>query len=249
MQHVCFCIAASNNGSLIAKRELIEALSTCDLTNTMSTSQVRRRQELTQMKKKDRSEEQEAEKKTLDTMWREDPVVLLAPFDLRVDWWHDEQSGGSRFKTWAGQQSVINIARAMKRPIEQGHWRDIPPEKWLAHPGGEGVPFNFDSNLGGQSSDLDIGFSPDPLRIGFRIRPMIELAAFIGLQRFRPYWDAGTKTYGYTLWSLPLMPAAASVAACGQLPLPGSRVYEFRLLFRTEYLKSFLPARPIGDTQ
>ena len=57
---------------------------------------------------------------------------------------------------------------------------------------GIGLPFNFDSDLGGQGSALDIGFSFDPFaaseptRIEGTCRPALEFSAFIGLQRFRP---------------------------------------------------------------
>ena len=45
------------------------------------------------------------------------PLTLAAPFNLRLDWWRDERSGGSTFKTWAGQQKVVGIAKAMHRAL------------------------------------------------------------------------------------------------------------------------------------
>jgi hypothetical protein len=44
------------------------------------------------------------------------PLRLTAPFDLRLDWWLDG-TGGDRLKTWAGQQSILRIAPAMKEAI------------------------------------------------------------------------------------------------------------------------------------
>jgi CRISPR-associated protein Csb3 len=44
-----------------------------------------------------------------------------------------------------------------------------------------------------------------------------------------------------------LPPELAAAACCGLLPSESSRTLEFRLLYRTKYLKSFLPARHIGD--
>jgi CRISPR-associated protein Csb3 len=133
----------------------------------------------------------------------------------------------------------------MKSPLSQG-WDAIPPERWFAHRADDdSPPFNFDSDLGGQASALDVGFSLDPLKMSPRPRPLLELAAFIGLQRFRPFADLEENRYTFTLWSEPLTPEVAAVAACGLLSLPGSRAYEFRLLYRTKYLKSFLPAQPL----
>src|SRR5689334_786671 len=97
------------------------------------------------------SPQEEEEKKLLDKLWREEPLLFHAPLHFRVDWFTDERAGGDRYKTWAGQQSVIEIARAMKRPIEDGGWAGTAPADWLTRPGGAGVPFNFDSNLGAHS--------------------------------------------------------------------------------------------------
>ena len=117
-----------------------------------------------------------------------------------------------------------------------------------------GLPFNLDSDLGGQGSALDIGFSFDPLagseatRIEGTCRPALELLAFIGLQRFRPREVPRQNRFVFTAWHTPLSPSAASAVACGAVTLPSDAQYEFKLLYRTKYLKSFLPAIPYhGD--
>jgi CRISPR-associated protein Csb3 len=239
-----FCLAPMSETAEADAEQLIRALAECKLTNTMSEQQVRRRKELGDKKKKEMSQSEEEEKKQLDKLWREKPLVFHAPFNLRVDWFTDERAGGDRYKTWAGQQSVIEIARAMKKPIEDGGWTGVPPTDWLSRTGGEGVPFNFDSNLGAQSSSIDVGFSLDPLEMGTRTRPLIELAAFIGLQRFRPYSEPSVNLHTYTAWTIPLLPEVAAVAAAGRLEVAEWPRFEFRLLYRTKYLKSFLPAIP-----
>jgi CRISPR-associated protein Csb3 len=214
----------------------------------MSEEQVRRRDELGDRKQSSLSPKEKEEKKALDKLWREEPLVFHDPFGLTVDWFMDERAGGDRYKTWAGQQSVIDIARAMKEPIDDGEWLNLPPAEWLTRPGGSGLPFNFDADLGGQASALDIGFSLDPLHMSPRARPLLELTAFIGLQRFRPLADPEENRYKFSLWFQPLTPEIAAVATCGILALPRMRTYEFRLLYRTKYLKSFLSAQPLrGD--
>lgn len=230
-------------------------LTSCRLTNTMTAEQTDRLKKLSEMKKSVREGTPglEEEKKQLEKHRREDPVLLGEPFHLRLDWFHDDLAGGSRFKTWAGQQSVLEIASSMKRSIESSDWRTRPPEEWLAHATSScGLPFNFDSDLGGQGSALDVGFSFDPLnssdvtRIESTARPCLELLAFAGLQRFRPRQIAKENRYLYCTWNRPLTPEIAAPAACALLPMAGAGLFEFRLLYRTKYLKSFLPAIPFS---
>lgn len=227
--------------------DLVDAMIQCEMVNTMTADQVRRREALGTMKKRERSREMEEEKWSLDRSWREAAMMLRKPFNLRIDWWLDGQNGGSRLKTWAGQQSVIEIARNMRQMIRNERYQRIPSEDWLFHVGGEGVSFHFDSDLGSQASNLDIGFSLDPLGISPRIRPLVELAAFVGLQRFRPAIRRDRGTYTYTAWSFPLSPSVAAAAVRGCPRMPGNRSYEFPLRFRTKYLKSFLPAMSRRD--
>jgi CRISPR-associated protein Csb3 len=83
-------------------------------------------------------------------------------------------------------------------------------------------------------------------RIPSTARPALELLAFIGLQRFRPLQFRRENRFVYTAWSDPLPIAIAAPAACGELPTGKSTSFEFRLLYRTKYLKSFLPAVPFN---
>jgi CRISPR-associated protein Csb3 len=169
-----------------------------------------------------------------------------------VDWFQDDFSGGSRFKTWAGQQSVLDIAQSMHDGAKSlaGNDADV---LWRSVRG-MGLPFNFDSDLGGQGTALDIGFSFDPLagsettRIEGSCKPWLELLCFVGFQRFRPREIKGANRFVYTAWNTPLQPNVAAVATCQAIELPNAPAYEFRLLYRTKYLKSFLSAQPfLGD--
>ncbi len=221
-----------------------EELARCPLTNAMTDAQLARRVQLASMPKRMREASSlEAEKKALDASWREEPVLVGEPFCLRLDWFVDGRAGGSALKTWAGQQSVIDIALGMRAAAEDA--LRMAPENWLrTSTKSAALSFNFDGALGAIGSDRDVGFSFDPLKgITVQTRPVLELLAFVGLQRFRPLRIASENRYRFSLWFHPLVPEVASAAACGLLGSAGGRTFEFRLLYRTKYLKSFLPAR------
>src|SRR5207248_2334449 len=55
------------------------------------------------------------------------PLVLGSRFNLRLDWWNDDAAGGSELKTWAGQQKVVSIAKAMHRALGRAViWASAP---------------------------------------------------------------------------------------------------------------------------
>jgi CRISPR-associated endonuclease/helicase Cas3 len=247
-----FCIASPESLD-----DLLDALVECSLTNTMTTAQHARFQTITAMTEKERNAIPGVgeELKTLEELLRESPIVLGMPFAITLDWFADEFAGGSRFKTWAGRQSVLNIATAMKEALKAPDWRN---EACLSFAVRDcGLPFNFDSDLGAQGGAIDIGFSFDPLagsaltRIASMARPALELLAFIGLQRFRPSEVRGENRFIYTAWNRPLPIAVAAAFSCNAVSHGSSSImndghYEFRLLYRTKYLKSFLPSIPLA---
>lgn len=245
-----FCLHPIQESADASAATLIRRIAACGLANSMTLAQLARRNELSSMPKREREEDPalETEKKKLDGLWREAPILLDDPFHLRLDWFLDEGAGGDTFKTWAGQQSVVDIARGMKAPLEAGDWHALAAQDWLFRTASsDDLPFNFDSALGGMGSDRDVGFSFDPLkRAGIRVqtRPLIEFAAFVGLQRFRPLRVKNENRYRFCVWFDPLVPEVAA-AATSLLELGRSRTFEFRLLYRTKYLKSFLPANPL----
>jgi CRISPR-associated endonuclease/helicase Cas3 len=248
-----FCLRPAGNHAEVTPKGLIDELARCRVMNVMTEEQLTLLDQLSQLKGRDRSESQEAQKKELESIRRESPIRFhfSGKFDLRIDWFLDGRSDGSRFKTWAGQQSVIDIAQGMHGPLLPAKWCDAPPAEWLSRSVSvDALPFYFDSGLSGQGAALDAGFSFDPLGFKMPSRPLLELAAFIGLQRFRPLPVPGDNLYRFDLWPSPLLPATAAVAACGAVAMRGAQRYEFRLLYRTKYLKSFLPAQPYrGDAR
>ncbi len=234
--------------------ELASVLCEFNVANTMSEARLARLALLSKMQKPDlkKTAGLEDERKALESMRRESPIVLKGRFELCIDWFRDVSSGGSRFKTWAGQQSVLDIAAAMHRGMHSSG--NVSESTLWDSKIGTGLPFNFDSDLGAQGSGLDIGFSMDALagnqstRLEGECRPALELLSFIGLQRFRPRRVPQANRYVYACWTYPLGPQVAAAAVCQSIPISPDHCYEFRLLYRTKYLKSFLPSIPFqGD--
>jgi len=223
----------------------------CNLMNTMTAREHARFLEISGMSTAIRRSTPgvEEEEKQLRKLLRESALVLDWKKPITLNWFTDTYSGGSRFKTWAGQQSVLEIASAMKRALNANEW--IPQDCLTFSVTNCGLPFNFDSDLGGQGGAIDVGFSFDALtgsaatRIDPMARPNLELLAMIGLQRFRPQEVLGENRFLYTAWNSPLSVSVAPAAACGAMPMRSASRFEFRLLYRTKYLKSFLPSIPM----
>ncbi len=244
-----FCITCPDGGSI---RLLLQAITRSTISNTMSGSQSARLDDLSAMSKKQREVTPglEDEKKALESLRREAPIVLKGPIAFCIDWYRDESSGGSRFKTWAGQQSVLDIARAMHRGMADAHsgsdlslWNNVR---------GIGLPFNFDSDLGGQGSALDIGFSFDPLagsettRIQGTCRPALELLCFIGLQRFRPREIPRKNRFIYATWNIPLLPSVASAVACGAVKIGDQSHARVQIAVSNQVSQEFLTRHSIS---
>jgi len=239
-----FFIACAPKASLASLLDSIGALA---VTNIMTAEQITRHDQLASMPRKQRKAEKlDEEKKQLDSLRRESPIRLMGNFDMVIDWFRDDEAGGSQFKTWAGQQSVLDITVSMHSALSEATdslWGPVH---------GAGLPFNFDSDLGAQGSAIDLGFSFDPLsgsaatRIDTSCRPGLELLCFIGLQRFRPKEMEDRNKYSYTAWMTPSSPNIAAALAAGSVESVHGASFVFPLLYRTKYLKSFLPATPIG---
>lgn len=219
-------------------------LASCEINSTMSDGQINRLRELNQKKKSSRTNEDESEKKRLSQLWERERLYFGQPFHLWIDWWGDVWAGGSTFKTWAGKQFVIELVRGMQDGIRRDQWVAIPSNDWLTETVSDGsLPLYFDSDVGRQSASLDVGFSLDALKLRSATRPMVELAAFVGLQRFRPAPSTKPGKFSYFLWRKPLPPILAAAACCGCLIGVDRQSFEFPLLYRTRYLKGFLPAQ------
>jgi CRISPR-associated protein Csb3 len=242
-----FVIDSPAAGEANAAEVLRSDLGTCAITSTMTDEEIGSLTRLLNQKKSSRSEEDQIEKQRLSGLWEQERLYFAPPFGFWIDWWGDTQAGGSRFKTWAGKQLLIDLVRNIQVGIKGDEWALVAAENWFTQTVSDGsLPLYFDSDIGRQSASLDVGFSLDALEMRSGTRPMIELAAFVGLQRFRPFPDKSRETFSYFPWTAPLPPILAAVACCGCLPGVSARVFEFRLLYRTKYLKGFLPAEPKG---
>ncbi len=191
------------------------------------------------------------------------PLKLGGAFDVWLDWWKDDAAGGGDFKTWAGRQKVTSIASAMRRALPRAiRWASTSPRQ-LGHdllqypevipdpddPKKSVVPFYFDARRAAGAMNLDIGFSPDVQGIDATSFPTVEYLCLIGLQRFRPWRGPDSRKYRYNAWQTPLPPAAAWAAVLSAPPEYPGRLFEYRLLYRTKYLKGFLPATPLETTR
>lgn len=244
-----FCIACG--GSL---SELLQRLSAATVSSSLTDAELKRLGTLQSMDKRKRTPEIAAEMNDLRTRWRLERLHLSEPFDLWLDWWRDNTGERTDLKTWAAKVQVLGMAREFHQLIKSLR-RDTSAltECLTQSVRADALPFYFDSDAGAQGSALDAGFSAYDLRTVIRghspKRPLIELGSFIAFQRFRPCPVAGTDRYRFSTWAAPLPVSAAGVVAVAAVEVTGTQRYEFRLFSRTQYMKTFLPATPLGGTQ
>ncbi len=229
-----------------ALRELLDKLAGAKLESSLTDAGLKRLGSLLSAAKSSLTTDDEEDKERLRAMWQVERVHLSSPFDLWMDWWWDEASGVKLLKTWAAKQFVLEIARPMLNAVGKTSWEEESPSRCLDTVTKlNGLPFYFDAANNTQNTPRDSGFAPAVIRQAPSDRPLVELLTFIALQRFRPDRPPKSPLIRYTLWPVPLAPVVASVAVAGQLELPGCRTFEFRMLYRTEYMKAFLPALPV----
>lgn len=229
--------------------ELLAELADAELNSSLTDQELKRLGTLLSANKAKLNQADTEEKARLSALWKRERVHLSEPFDLWIDWWFDEETGGKAMKTWAAKQLVLEIARPMLRILKDQNWSATATTDLLTRTARvKSVPFYFDSHNNCQSTPRDTGFGLYTLRNDIatqgNVRPLLELMAFLGIQRFRPCATANKKLLSFSLWSTPLPIAVARVAAAGLLSQTGERRYGFRMLFRSEYMKAFLPAEP-----
>jgi len=229
--------------------DLLDRFSRAVIVSSLSASQLKRLATFLSVSKAKLSDADVEEKAQLKEMWRFERLHVSAPFDVWIDWWRDERGERTDLKTWAAKQLVAEMAQDMFAAIKSAAWSKAPNPEALFQPVQiDSLPFNFDSDLSGQGSARDAGFSLDTLSLKSTFRPLLELVAFIGLQRFRPEMAKDEK-FRFCLWTMPLPPSVAAAAATGILGFDNERLYEFCLFSRTKYMKSFLPAQPKRGTR
>ena len=194
----------------------------------------------------------EAEPIPADQDDAETSPLMLGSLMLRIDWWQDEAAGGKSFKTWAGRQKIVDIVRAMHATFAPASYtaESVLHSSAVLYDATERTktiePLYFDARRAAQAQSIDVGFSPDTHGMMMPVYAAVEYLCLIGLQRFRPCRrDDGA--FCYLAWTVPLPRLAASAAVAGALRMPIGSSYAFSLLYRTKYLKGFLPATMIGD--
>lgn len=177
------------------------------------------------------------------------PIHVPGPFDLRLDWWKDEEAGGRELKVWAGTMQSLRIAQAMIASLRDEQLHD---ERLLDHgcvvydpvdPSKKVEPFYFDARRAPNAHSRDVGFSPNDLDLTTTAFPAVEGLALIGLQRFRPRAKQ-RRVYDYSAWAQDLPVAVAAAVACRAVLVAPSRTYRFECWYRTgqKKHKAFRPA-------
>ena len=227
---------------------LFKQIASCQVSSTLSYQEIARLRKLLNVKKTLLTHEVKKEKSRLSEKWGHERITLGEPFYLVIEWWLDEYSGSDILKTWAGKQFVTDIIEGNLKAFRTEQFKAIPIADLLNHETDEGsLPFYFDAAIGGHSSSLDVGFSLDALSLRGRIKPAIELLAFVGLQRFRPARTGDV--FRYRTWEQEMPPILAAAVSNGGFAVEDMHNYAFSLLYRTKYLKAFLAAKPITTSQ
>jgi CRISPR-associated protein Csb3 len=228
--------------------ELLQRLSAATVSSSLTDAQLKRLDTLQSMDKRKRTSEIAAEMDDLRTRWRLERLHLSEPFDLWMDWWHDNSGERTDLKTWAAKVKVLGMVRAF-----HGLIKATLTECLTQSARADVLPFYFDSDAGAQGSAQDAGFSAYDLRTVMKghspTRPLIELGSFIAFQRFRPRPVEGTDLYRFSTWTTPFPVSVAGAVAVAAVEVPGTQLYEFRLFSRTQYMKTFLPATPLGGSR
>ena len=249
-----FIVAAPESGEGFFS--LIDRLAQVGLSGELSPELAQERQQLEEKRrrlkkeKKSLQKKDEERRKELGTLLREGMIEIAFPFELRLDWWKDDDDANP--KTWAGTQQVLRIAQAALLDTIQAFKADEPfnlacvmrialndannksrGKKKTKEAKAE--PFCFDSRHGANALPLDIGFSPNELGMESKAFPAVELLCLIGLQRCRPKLTAEPLVFEYFPWSTPLSILVAPAATCGFLGQKSG--YRFENAYRTDQRK------------
>ena len=169
------------------------------------------------------------------------PMTLGDPFNLRLDWWTDEEAQKQKLKTWTAGQRVTDLLvgyhKKQKRkgnmaqkyiPSMREHFADAVkrcPHDWLREPWPIEVPmaFSYDSRLS-RNNALDQGHVGNSI---MAFSPAVDVLTLVGLQRFRPRMVETWSRNVYCTWSQPLSVQIASVVTLGLIPQLIHSCFEF----------------------
>jgi CRISPR-associated protein Csb3 len=180
------------------------------------------------------------------------PIQILAPFNVRLDWWKTSDRTVSDLKVWAGTMESFRIARAMQYTMRAPEFasEDLLNIGIVAYdpddPNKKVEPFYFDARRGPNAHSRDVGFAPNDLGVRTIASPSVEFLCLIGLQRTKPVPVPNMpRVFDYHVWTKPLPATLMPVAAAGILPDSATNGYRFESWFRTGQRKhkAFLSAK------
>lgn len=187
------------------------------------------------------------------------PLTIISPIQLRLDWWKDKS-----LKTWAGSMDAGRIFVAMCSAIDpnnsdpfnqgqvvfdpDGSLHDSAIQKKRPKKPKKREPFYLDARRGASARSIDVGFAADSLKLNTIAYPAVEALCLIGLQRCRPIPTGTPRVFDYRTWSIPLRACVIQSAVSGLLISIESRTFRFENAFRTDQRKhkAFTPATCIA---
>jgi CRISPR-associated protein Csx14 len=107
--------------------------------------------------------------------------------------------------------------------------------------------FGFDP--GAAWNALDVGFSPNTQQMPVASSPATEMLAAIGIQRFRPVLSDDRKSFLYSTWGQPLLPAVAASAASSLALVPPAIRFRGHIVDRGQYAALGYSKQLYGDPQ
>jgi CRISPR-associated protein Csb3 len=174
------------------------------------------------------------------------PMLLGEPFNLRLDWWTDQDAQDQKLKTWtAGQRITDLLLRHHKKSKRNGkvHLTPVPsmrdhfanvvrdqPDNWLrsAVPIEAPMAFSYDSRLS-RNNALDLGHTEWGI---LAFSPAVDVLTVIGLQRFRPRMITKWSRNAFCTWREPIPVEIAAVVSLGVIPQLSDSCYEFPIIRR-----------------
>ena len=189
------------------------------------------------------------------------PMTLREPFNLRLDWWTNEEAQEQKLKTWTAGQRVTDLLvsyhkkqkrkgkiERMRIPSMREHFAEAVrqrPDNWLreARPIEVPMAFSYDSRLS-RNNALDQGHTAKSI---MAFSPAVDVLTLVGLQRFRPMTIKTWTRNLYCTWSQPLPVEIAAVAALGLIPQFIDSCFEFPIKPRDAQgrFKLFGHAQPV----
>ncbi|MEK6281737.1 MAG: type I-U CRISPR-associated protein Cas8c [Acidobacteriota bacterium] len=184
------------------------------------------------------------------------PMTLRDPFNLRLDWWNDEEARRQRLKTWTAGQHVTDLLLGYHKgkkgrkyiPSMRERFAEAVkqfPHDWLREPLPIEVPmaFSYDSRLS-RNNALDLGHVANST---MAFSPAVDVLTLVGLQRFRPLMLETWARNLYCTWSQPLPVEIAAVTALGLIPQLIDACFDFPIKRRDAQgrFKLFGHAQPV----